>query len=146
MSCLDTDEAKIKALRDGHIPIYEPSLAELMEEARPNLTFTSSYAEAIPGAEVVFIAVGTPPTPSGAPNLEYLSQAARSVGQYLEARLLSWSTNRRCHRQRQLGRFSAARSVEQRRTRPGSSSRLPRIRSSCAKAPRSTTACIRTAS
>ena len=40
-------------------------------------TFTSSYAEAIPGADVVFIAVGTPPTPSGAPNLEYLSQAAR---------------------------------------------------------------------
>src|SRR6476660_8751838 len=83
VSCLDTDEAKIKALKDGHIPIYEPSLAELMEEARPNLTFTSSYAEVIPGAEVVFIAVGTPPTPSGAPNLEYLSQAARSVGQYL---------------------------------------------------------------
>jgi len=84
VSCLDSDEAKIKALNDGHIPIYEPYLEELIEEARPNLTFTSSYAEAIPGAEVVFIAVGTPPTPSGAPNLEYLSQAAKSVGQHLE--------------------------------------------------------------
>src|SRR5205085_8980857 len=41
------------------------------------------YAEAIPGAEVVFIAVGTPPTPSGAPNLEYLSQAARCIGQHI---------------------------------------------------------------
>ena len=49
--CLDTDEAKIKALRDGKVPIYEPSLKELMEEARPNLHFTTSYAEAIPGAD-----------------------------------------------------------------------------------------------
>ncbi len=54
-----------------------------MADARANLTFTSSYAEAIPGAEVVFIAVGTPPTPSGAPNLEYLSQAARCIGQHI---------------------------------------------------------------
>lgn len=81
VSCLDTDESKIKGLRDGHIPIYEPFLAEVLAEARPNLTFTTSYAEAIPGADVVFIAVGTPPTPSGAPNLEFLSGAARSIGQ-----------------------------------------------------------------
>ncbi|MDQ2843364.1 MAG: UDP-glucose/GDP-mannose dehydrogenase family protein, partial [Acidobacteriota bacterium] len=81
VSCLDTDESKIKALQAGHIPIYEPNLAEVLEEAGPNLTFTTSYSEAIPGADVVFIAVGTPPTPSGAPNLEYLSQAARSIGQ-----------------------------------------------------------------
>ncbi len=82
VSCLDTDESKIDALRAGRIPIYEPNLGELLEEARPNLHFTTSYAEAIPGAEVVFIAVGTPPTPSGAPNLEFLSQAARCIGQY----------------------------------------------------------------
>ena len=54
-----------------------------MDEAAPNLHFTTSYGEAIPQAEVVFIAVGTPPTASGAPNLEYLSQAARSIGAYL---------------------------------------------------------------
>ncbi len=79
--CLDADASKIEALRAGHIPIYEPYLEEVLEEARPRITFTTSYAEAIPGAEVVFIAVGTPPTPSGAPNLEYLSQAARSIGE-----------------------------------------------------------------
>jgi UDPglucose 6-dehydrogenase len=83
VSCLDTDESKIRDLKAGKVPIYEPSLTELMEEARHNLHFTSSYAEAIPDAEVVFIAVGTPPTPSGAPNLQYLSQAARSVGQHV---------------------------------------------------------------
>jgi UDPglucose 6-dehydrogenase len=81
VTCLDTDESKIKALREGEIPIYEPNLVEVMEEARPNLKFTTSYQEAIPKAEVVFIAVGTPPTPSGAPNLEYLSQAARAIGE-----------------------------------------------------------------
>ncbi|MBV9301424.1 MAG: UDP-glucose/GDP-mannose dehydrogenase family protein [Acidobacteriaceae bacterium] len=83
VSCLDTDYSKIAALRAGEIPIYEPNLSDLLEEARPNLRFTSSYAEAIPDAEVVFIAVGTPPTPSGAPNLEYLSQAARCIGQHM---------------------------------------------------------------
>src|SRR5438270_8467674 len=63
VSCLDTDETKIANLKAGKIPIYEPNLTELLEEARPNLHFTSNYAEAIPDAEVVFIAVGTPPTP-----------------------------------------------------------------------------------
>src|SRR5581483_6046291 len=81
--CLDTDDSKIDALSAGKIPIYEPNLEELLEEARPNLHFTTSYAKAIPGAEVVFIAVGTPPTPSGSPNLEFLSEAARSIGQYV---------------------------------------------------------------
>lgn len=81
--CLDTDEKKIDNLKAGKIPIYEPYLEEVMEEAKANLHFTSRYEEAIPGAEVVFIAVGTPPTPSGAPNLEYLSQAAKSIGQHV---------------------------------------------------------------
>jgi UDPglucose 6-dehydrogenase len=83
VSCLDTDEAKVQALKDGKIPIYEPYLEEVLAEARPNLTFTTSYPEAIPHADVVFIAVGTPPTPSGAPNLQYLSQAAKSIGQHM---------------------------------------------------------------
>lgn len=81
--CLDTNEDKVRDLRAGKIPIYEPHLEELLESARKNLNFTTSYAEAIPQADVVFIAVGTPPTPSGAPNLEYLSQAARSIGQHI---------------------------------------------------------------
>ncbi|HEX4229657.1 MAG TPA: UDP-glucose/GDP-mannose dehydrogenase family protein [Bryobacteraceae bacterium] len=81
--CIDSDASKIGALKAGKIPIYEPNLAELLEEAQPNLHFTTSYTEGIPGAEVVFIAVGTPPTASGAPNLEYLSQAARCIGLHL---------------------------------------------------------------
>jgi UDPglucose 6-dehydrogenase len=84
VSCLDTDESKICALKTGKIPIFEPNLEELLADSRHNIEFTSSYSDAIPGAEVVFIAVGTPPTPSGAPNLEYLSQAARSIGGHLD--------------------------------------------------------------
>lgn len=82
--CLDTDEQKIAALKAGTVPIYEPYLEDTFEQAAGNIHFTTSYAEAIPKAEVVFIAVGTPPTPSGAPNLEYLSQAARSIGQHIQ--------------------------------------------------------------
>src|SRR5579875_1573014 len=81
--CLDSDEKKIRDLRAGKVPIYEPFLDDLLEAERDNLHFTTDYAEAIPNADVVFIAVGTPPTPSGAPNLEFLSQAARSIGQHM---------------------------------------------------------------
>ena len=81
--CLDTDLNKIEALQAGKIPIYEPHLEDLMIEAERNLRFTTSYSEAIPEADVIFIAVGTPPTASGSPNLEYLSQAAQSIGEHL---------------------------------------------------------------
>ncbi|HZS53199.1 MAG TPA: UDP-glucose/GDP-mannose dehydrogenase family protein [Bryobacteraceae bacterium] len=83
--CLDTDESKIASLRAGQIPIFEPNLEDLLQDSLHNINFTSSYTEAIPEAEVVFIAVGTPPTPSGAPNLEFLSQAARSIGEHINS-------------------------------------------------------------
>lgn len=85
VTCLDTDATKVEALKAGQVPIYEPHLDSLIAEASERLTFTTSYAEAIPQAQVIFIAVGTPPTPSGNPNLEYLSQAATSIGAYLES-------------------------------------------------------------
>jgi UDPglucose 6-dehydrogenase len=83
VTCLDTDERKVEALKAGHVPIYEPHLDSLISQASKNLQFTTSYADAIPDAQVIFIAVGTPPSASGNPNLEYLSQAATSIGQHL---------------------------------------------------------------
>src|SRR5689334_4105368 len=83
VTCLDTDARKVEALKGGQIPIYEPHLDTLITEAAENLHFTTSYAEAIPNAQVIFIAVGTPPGASGSPNLEYLSQAATSTGEHL---------------------------------------------------------------
>jgi UDPglucose 6-dehydrogenase len=56
---------KIEALRRGEVPIYEPGLDELLERNRDRLTFTTDVAEAVDGAEFVYVAVGTPPTVSG---------------------------------------------------------------------------------
>jgi UDPglucose 6-dehydrogenase len=82
ITCLDADPGKIERLRRGEVPIYEPHLDELLADARERLEFTTSYADAIPNSEVVFIAVGTPPTPSGSPDLKYLRAAAEGIGQY----------------------------------------------------------------
>ena len=56
---------RVEALQRGEIPIYEPGLAELITANTERLTFTTSVAEAIDGADVVYVAVGTPPTYSG---------------------------------------------------------------------------------
>jgi UDPglucose 6-dehydrogenase len=56
---------KIEALRRGEVPIHEEGLADLLEGNRDRLSFTTDVAEAVDGAEVVYVAVGTPPTYSG---------------------------------------------------------------------------------
>ena len=56
---------KIDALRRGEVPIHEEGLLELLEQNRERLLFTTDVAEAIDGTEVVYVAVGTPPTHSG---------------------------------------------------------------------------------
>jgi len=61
----DILESKIEALRAGHVPIHEPGLEGLLERNGERLSFTTHVAEAVDGAEVVYIAVGTPPTYSG---------------------------------------------------------------------------------
>ena len=83
VTCLDTDPRKVEALRAGRIPIYEPHLDELLAAASANLTFTVSYEEAVPQAEVIFIAVGTPSSGDGSPDLRYLRAAAESVGRHM---------------------------------------------------------------
>lgn len=85
VTCVDSDENKIAALGRGQVPFFEPYLDDLIAESRSNLRFTTSYQESIPDAQVVFIAVGTPPKTggSGAPDLKYLQAAARSVGENL---------------------------------------------------------------
>jgi UDPglucose 6-dehydrogenase len=82
--CMDPVQEKIEALRGGRIPIYEPGLAELLEDSRDRITFTTRFEEAVPGAQVIFIAVGTPPQPDGSPDLQYLRAASESIGQHLD--------------------------------------------------------------
>lgn len=84
VTCIDPVQSKIDALRAGRVPIYEPGLAELMQEAADRLAFTTAIDEGVPGAEVVFIAVGTPPQPDGSPDLRYLRAASESIGQHLD--------------------------------------------------------------
>ena len=61
----DVVNSKIDALRAGHVPIHEPGLEELLARNGERLSFTTDVAEAVDGADVVYIAVGTPPTYSG---------------------------------------------------------------------------------
>ncbi len=85
VTCLDTDESKINQLLQGKSPIYEPHIDDLLKDAAANLRFTTDIAGALSAAEIVFIAVGTPPTANGNPDLRYLSSAAKSIGEHCRA-------------------------------------------------------------
>jgi UDPglucose 6-dehydrogenase len=85
--CADIDEAKIKGLEAGVIPIYEPGLEPLVKRnsAAGRLRFTTSNAEAAAHGEVIFLAVGTPSGGTdGAPKLDYLFGAARDIAPRLD--------------------------------------------------------------
>jgi UDPglucose 6-dehydrogenase len=79
--CLDVDEAKIKTLNEGGIPIYEPGLAEMTRRnvSAGRLVFTTDYAQALADAEFVFIAVGTPEGVDGEADLKYVRAAAETL-------------------------------------------------------------------
>ncbi len=83
--CVDSDEKKINALKEGIIPIYEPGLTDLVkgnfEEGR--LSFTTSLKEGVEKAEVIFIAVGTPQDEDGSADLTHVLNVARGIGQYM---------------------------------------------------------------
>jgi UDPglucose 6-dehydrogenase len=85
VTCVDVDTAKIEMLRAGRTPIFEPFMEDLLAMVGDRLTFTTDYAEAVPGAAVVFIAVGTPSLPGGQPDLGYVSAAAHSIGTHLDS-------------------------------------------------------------
>ncbi len=80
---LDVDEKRIANLKKGILPIYEPGLDELVKRNMKagRLTFTTSYAEALKGAEFAFIAVGTPSGMDGGADLQYVAAAAKSIAQ-----------------------------------------------------------------
>jgi UDPglucose 6-dehydrogenase len=82
VTCVDIDAARIAMLERGEIPFYEPGLAELVARNRQQgrLRFTTSAADAVARAEVVFIAVGTPSDAAGNADLRYVIEAARDIG------------------------------------------------------------------
>jgi UDPglucose 6-dehydrogenase len=84
--CIDIDQEKIKSLEKGVVPIYEPGLEELLKRNVHDgrLSFTTDYARGIARAQVVFIAVGTPPGEDGTADLRHVLAAARSIGEHIE--------------------------------------------------------------
>jgi len=82
---VDIDEAKVRALSKGEVPIYEPGLRTLvrknMEEER--LRFATDLGSAIEEAQAVFIAVGTPPRSDGSADLTFIREVASSIAQHL---------------------------------------------------------------
>jgi UDPglucose 6-dehydrogenase len=87
---LDINEERIKNLKKGVMPIYEPGLEELVERNlhAGRLSFTTSYAEALKGAEFAFIAVGTPSGDNGEADLQYVAAAAKSIALNMTAPLI----------------------------------------------------------
>ncbi len=83
--CVDKDESKIATLAGGVIPIYEPGLEELVSrnERKGRLRFTTDLKDSIESSLVIFIAVGTPPRPDGAPDLTFVRQVAEAVAEHM---------------------------------------------------------------
>lgn len=90
VTCVDVDENKVEALKQGRVPIYEPGLDELVAKnyKAGRLKFTTSLEEVLNGQDVVFCAVGTPPDEDGSADLKYVLQVARTIGQNLNKYLV----------------------------------------------------------
>jgi len=88
--CMDIDAARVEGLRNGIVPIYEPGLEQMIRRnAREGrLEFTGSIEQAVEHAEVLFIAVGTPPGEDGSADLSHVLAVAAAVGDQLDQPLL----------------------------------------------------------
>ncbi|HEY4733940.1 MAG TPA: UDP-glucose/GDP-mannose dehydrogenase family protein [Gemmatimonadaceae bacterium] len=90
VTCADIDERKIEGLRNNVLPIYEPGLEPLVErnQKEERLKFTTDLQGAVESAEVVFIAVGTPPGEDGSADLKYVLQVAGLIGKHIARELV----------------------------------------------------------
>jgi UDPglucose 6-dehydrogenase len=84
--CVDNDTAKIDSLRKGGVPFYEPGLPEIIERnlREERLTFTTDLDAAVKKSLVIFIAVGTPPTATGAADLTAVFEVAAAIGRAMD--------------------------------------------------------------
>jgi len=87
---VDIDRAKIESLQRHHVPFYEPGMTELVKRNAESkrLRFTTSYADAIPGAEYAIIAVSTPEGEGGEADLTYVEAAASSIADHMTGPLV----------------------------------------------------------
>jgi UDPglucose 6-dehydrogenase len=87
VTCIDIDKEKIAGLKKGHIPIYEPGLAELVEQNRQaeRIDFTTDVAAGIRPAQLVFLGVGTPSAADGSADLSALWRVVDDIAEHLRA-------------------------------------------------------------
>jgi len=80
--CVDNNEEKVKLMKSGQSPIFEPGLSEIMQSAiqAEKIHFTSDLAAGVAHGEILFIAVGTPPLPTGESDTRYVEAVARGIG------------------------------------------------------------------
>ena len=83
--CVDNNEEKVKLMRAGQSPIFEPGLSEIMQSSSQSgrLEFTTDISAGILHGEILFIAVGTPPLPNGESDTRYVEAVAREIGAHL---------------------------------------------------------------
>lgn len=85
--CVDNDASKVNTLREGKVPFYEPGLQELvtrnLKEGR--LSFTDDIGKAVNFADVIFIAVGTPPRANGEADLSFVDNVARQIAEHMKS-------------------------------------------------------------
>ncbi len=81
VTCVDKDEKKIKSLKKGNVPFYEPGLDELVKRniAQDRLNFTTKIRKAVENSLVIFIAVGTPRRGDGSADMKYVEEVAREI-------------------------------------------------------------------
>src|SRR4029450_1914242 len=86
VTCVDKDDAKVRMLRKGRVPIYEPGLTELVQrnKAEGRLVFTTQLARATRASQIIFIAVGTPQGEDGAADLQHVLGVARDIGKAMD--------------------------------------------------------------
>jgi UDPglucose 6-dehydrogenase len=84
--CVDVDEAKVRALDAGEVPIHEPGLEQIVHanQAAGRLRFTTDAQAGVQHGNILFIAVGTPSDEDGAADLQHVLDVARTVGQHLQ--------------------------------------------------------------
>jgi UDPglucose 6-dehydrogenase len=84
--CVDVDEGKLKMLREGITPIFEPGLTDLLQKnlREQRLRFTSDLPLAVRHSEVIFLALPTPPTEDGSADLQHVLQVAEGIGRAMD--------------------------------------------------------------
>ncbi|NJM75246.1 MAG: UDP-glucose/GDP-mannose dehydrogenase family protein [Acaryochloridaceae cyanobacterium RU_4_10] len=85
--CVDNNEEKVKLMQRGQSPIYEPGLAEILQDAiqKQTIEFTTDLGAGVAHGEILFIAVGTPALPSGESDTRYVEAVARGIGHHLHS-------------------------------------------------------------